>query len=136
MMVVNCSVTMPWLLKNDASGYSEKTLNALQTGSAIVPALWHLEVQNVLLMFERRKRILRSESEQFCRLLADLPITTDDTPERVSTGTAVALARERGLTLYDAVYLGLAMRTGTPFATLDKALRKAARRANVELWNG
>lgn len=136
MMVVDCSVTMPWLLKNDASGYSEKTLDALLTGSAIVPALWHLEVQNVLLMFERRKRILRSESERFCRLLADLPITTDDTPERVSTGTAVALARECGLTLYDAVYLGLAMRTRLPFATLDKALRKAARRANVELWNG
>lgn len=90
----------------------------------------------MLLTFEPRKKILRSEPERFCRLLADLPITTDDTPERVSTGRAVALARECGLTLYDAVYLDLAMSTGTPFATLDKALRKAARRASVELWNG
>ena len=55
MMVVDCSVTMPWLLKNDASGYSEKTLDALLTGSAIVPALWHIEVQNMLLMSSDEK---------------------------------------------------------------------------------
>ena len=54
----------------------------------------------------------------------------------MSTGTALALARECGLTIYYAVYLDLAMRTAIPIATLDKTLRKAARRASVELWNG
>ena len=36
------------------------------------------------------------------------------------------LARERGVTTYDATYLELAMRLGLPLATKDKALAKAA----------
>ncbi|RLB13376.1 MAG: VapC toxin family PIN domain ribonuclease, partial [Deltaproteobacteria bacterium] len=44
------------------------------------------------------------------------------------------LARDTGLSTYDASYLDLAMRKGLPLATLDKALAEAARGLNVELF--
>lgn len=43
------------------------------------------------------------------------------------------LAQAHGLTAYDAAYLELARRSRRPLATLDKALREAARAARVDL---
>ena len=43
------------------------------------------------------------------------------------------LARELGLTSYDALYVDLARREGLPLATLDKRLRGAAAKAGVAL---
>ncbi|MGH7224209.1 MAG: type II toxin-antitoxin system VapC family toxin, partial [Gemmataceae bacterium] len=45
--------------------------------------------------------------------------------------TTLALARTQGLTVYDGVYLELAMRRSLPLATLDKDLRAAARKTGV-----
>jgi len=41
------------------------------------------------------------------------------------------LARDYGLSAYDAAYLDLALRLGQPLATLDERLRSAADRAGV-----
>ena len=45
----------------------------------------------------------------------------------------LALARRRGLAVYDAAYLELARREGAPLATLDTALATAARTERVHL---
>jgi predicted nucleic acid-binding protein len=42
------------------------------------------------------------------------------------------LAREQDLTLYDAAYLELAIRTANPLATCDGSLLAAAARRNVK----
>jgi predicted nucleic acid-binding protein len=132
-MVVDCSVTMPWLLKNDKTGYAVKVLQSLGTTIALVPRLWFLEVANVLLVFERRKRITQAESGRFAELLTQLPFDVDDSVyNRVFDGV-ISLAREQMLSLYDAVYLELAMRRGMPLATLDKGLVKAAKAVGVEI---
>lgn len=132
-MVLDCSVTMPWLLRNDKTGYAGRILAALSTGSAIVPRLWFLEVANVLLVFERKKRITQAESSRFTDLLIELPIEVDDSVYYRVFGKVVGIAREQVISLYDAVYLELAMRTGQPLATLDKGLMKAAKAVGVEL---
>jgi predicted nucleic acid-binding protein len=49
-------------------------------------------------------------------------------------GEVLALAREQGLSVYDAAYLDLAMRLGLPLATQGKALREAAARCGVEIF--
>jgi predicted nucleic acid-binding protein len=41
------------------------------------------------------------------------------------------LAKLRGLTIYDAAYLELAVRKGLPLATLDRVLLKAAKAEGV-----
>ena len=60
-------------------------------------------------------------------------LVEDETPDRI-LGEILALARQYGLSSYDASYLDLAIRTSLPMATLDKDLRRAARRCGVTLW--
>ena len=45
-----------------------------------------------------------------------------------------SLADRNGLTVYDASYLDLALRESLPLASLDNALRKAAVKAGVVLF--
>jgi len=66
-------------------------------------------------------------------LVKPIPITiTQETPEWI-LNEIMALSREHQISTYDASYLDLAMREGLPLATLDKELRKAANRANVQI---
>jgi predicted nucleic acid-binding protein len=46
------------------------------------------------------------------------------------------IAREYGLSAYDAAYLDVAVRHGVPLATLDSALQKAGRKAGIEIFKG
>jgi predicted nucleic acid-binding protein len=44
------------------------------------------------------------------------------------------LARSYGVSAYDAAYLELSIRHGAPLVSLDGKLRKAARKAGVEIF--
>jgi predicted nucleic acid-binding protein len=59
-------------------------------------------------------------------MLKRLPISIDpETVEHAWVG-AINIASMHELTVYDAVYLELGLRTGLPLATLDRALANAA----------
>ena len=129
--VVDNSVVMTWCFKVENSHYSDFILNKLESVTAIVPSIWPLEVTNVLLVAERRKRISDADSTRFLALLSELPISVDqESPERMIK-EIFALARKHNLSSYDASYLDLAMRKGLPIATLDKSLLAAAKRSEV-----
>jgi predicted nucleic acid-binding protein len=132
--VLDTSVTVAWCFEEETTPYTEGVLNALVKGEALVPCLWPLEVSNVLVNAERRKRITRAKVTRFLQLLGDFPITVDtEGGARVFT-EVLSVAREHDLSAYDAAYLELALRQGLPLATLDTRLRHAARRAGVELF--
>jgi predicted nucleic acid-binding protein len=63
-----------------------------------------------------------------------LPVITDEETARRSGSDTIALARQYGLTIYDAAYLELAMRRGASLATTDRDLTKAAKAAGVSLF--
>jgi YhcG PDDEXK nuclease domain len=63
-LVIDCSVTMAWYFKDEATAYTNAVRASLATGRAAVPALWPLEVANVLLMGERRKRSTQAKAGQ------------------------------------------------------------------------
>lgn len=68
--------------------------------------------------------------------LADLSlfsISVDPETDRQAWGATAKLASRHQLTLYDAAYLELARRRCLPLATLDRDLRAAAIREDVEL---
>ena len=52
-----------------------------------------------------------------------------------SVSNILPLAREYGLSAYDAAYLDVAVRHGAPPATLDNKLQKAAQKAGIEIFN-
>ena len=134
--VIDNSVVMTWCFKDEACRYADDVLDSLEIASGFVPSIWPLEVCNVLLVAERKRRIGEADSTRFIALLADLPIIVEqETPERMIK-EIFALAREHELSSYDASYLDLAMRKGLPIATLDKNLIAAAKRSKVPLLSG
>jgi predicted nucleic acid-binding protein len=131
--VVDNSVTMGWCFADEANAYTDEILQRFTLEKAIVPALWSLEVSNVLLVGERRKRLTQADTEQFLQLLRSLPIDVDEETPHRAFEQIIALGRQQTLSAYDAAYLELAMRTGIPLATQDKELRRAAPIVGVTL---
>lgn len=127
--VLDCSVTMAWCFEDEADRYSDRVLAALSRATAVVPALWSLEVANVLLVSERRGRLTLEDGQRFLTHLAGLPIIVD--PSVPESGDLLALGRAHRVSAYDAAYLQLAIRTRLPLATRDRPLRAAARTARV-----
>jgi predicted nucleic acid-binding protein len=134
--VLDCSVTMAWCFDDEGTPYTEGIRDRLLDSRAVVPALWPLEVTNVLLVGERRKRLCRADTARFITLLQALPIVLVQRSWPEAVHRTVDLAREHGLSSYDAAYLELAVTEGLPLATVDDRLRKAAVRAGVPLAEG
>lgn len=133
--VVDNSVVMSWCFQDEMSEYADAVLDRLADGQALVPGIWPLEVTNVLLMAQKKKKLSRAGSVRFLELLRSLPIVVEqELPARVFS-EIFALAEDSGLSTYDASYLDLAMREGLPLASLDKSLRKAAKTCRVPVFN-
>jgi predicted nucleic acid-binding protein len=135
--VLDNSVSMRWLLESEKASdqkYAEAVLKSLVQVDALVPNLWHLEATNVLLGAEKRCEVEAGEIERFISQLENLPLHVDPLTSHQSFNRTMALSRIYKLSSYDAAYLELAIREGLPLATLDKDLRKAARKADVGLY--
>jgi predicted nucleic acid-binding protein len=133
-LVIDCSLTMAWYFKDEATPYTNAVRASLATERAVVPALWPLEVANVLLMAERRKRSNLTRATKWLRYLSAFPIAVDEeTPFRVFDHI-LNLARAHKLTTYDAAYLELAIRRGLPLSSLDRDLEKAAKAVGVTIY--
>jgi predicted nucleic acid-binding protein len=135
-LVLDASVTMSWLLEDGKRAdlaYAGAVLEALkdQAVRVVVPAIWALEVGNVIARAEHRKLLSEAQSEAFLAMLAGLGAEEDLAGGDTALGDTLQLARRYGLSVYDASYLELALRRGLPLATLDGDLRKAASRAGV-----
>lgn len=130
--VLDCSVAMAWCFESEADAYTDAVLGSLPGRTAVVPALWPLEVANVLLVAERRRRLRGADVVRFLDLLGELPIVVDGPVGIRDLAALMALGREHRLSAYDAAYLHLAMRERLPLATHDRALRAAARAVGVE----
>lgn len=132
--VIDNSVVMAWCFIDEESTYADSVLKSLESVNAVVPAIWPLEVGNVLVVAERRKRLSEADIIHFLALINDLPVTViQERPERM-TKEIIALARKHQLSTYDASYPDLAMRKGLPIATQDKALKRVAMECNVEIF--
>jgi len=131
--VLDASVTMAWAFREELTPFAERLLTDLVAGEALVPAIWPLEVANVLLVSERRGRINRVDVARFTELLFGMPIRVHAATEGIAFEEALPLARDTGLSVYDASYLELAGRLGLPLATLDAALVRAAGKVGVTI---
>jgi predicted nucleic acid-binding protein len=133
-LVVDCSVTMAWCFEDECDELADAVLDALADGEAWVPSLWPLEVANVLVAAERRRRLTAADSARFIELLMGLPIVVDDRSHERALSQVLAAARQLGISVYDASYLELAMRLGATLATRDTQLSAAAASAGVPVF--
>lgn len=132
--VIDNSVVMSWCFKDETNQYADAVLDHLLESTALVPSIWPLEVVNVLLVAERKKRLREADSVRFITLLSQLPIIVEyERTERIMK-ELLALARANNLSSYDAYYLDLSMRKGFPIATLDTQLIEAAKKTDVPIF--
>jgi predicted nucleic acid-binding protein len=129
--VLDGSITLAWYFKDEANAYAEAVEDALAATAAVVPSIWPLEVANVLLMGERRKRSTEAQATKWLGYIQALPITVDDQTTARAWAEILHLARAHNLSAYDAAYLELAVRRGLPLATLDETLKAAAASVGV-----
>jgi predicted nucleic acid-binding protein len=129
--VLDASVTACWAFADEDHTVADMAFSSLQTGEAVVPALWWFEVRNILIVNERRRRINERETDFFLRALAQFRIRIDREPEHAGV---LRMARAQGLSVYDAAYLELASREKLSLATLDRRLGEAARLVGVKLF--
>jgi predicted nucleic acid-binding protein len=132
-VVLDCSVAAAWFFADEGDAYARKVAEFLATGTGIVPPLWKLELANALLAGERRRRIAR---ERIDRGLAEVEVLDiREAPDGLRASDLLRLARAWRLTAYDAAYVQLAQRLALPLATLDGAMRAAARAGGVRLFD-
>jgi predicted nucleic acid-binding protein len=131
--VLDSSITVAWLYREEATKAVDELFESLIQVSAWVPALWHLEVANVLQIGIRRQRHGADFRDRILSNLSEFPIQVDPETQRQAWGATARVAERHWLTVYDATYLELALRRGLPLATLDGDLRRAAVSEGIQL---
>ena len=127
-LVLDASMAVSFALADEFTPQSQRVLAEVARSGAFVPDLWEYEVLNALVSATRRGRLTQAAAAQAAAGVTGLPLT------RVAPGPPgdlLHLAQQAGLSVYDAAYLHVAVRTALPLATLDTALADAARRLGV-----
>ena len=122
-IVIDVSIAAAWCFPDEQAAAAERALHDLPRLGGVIPALFWYEIRNVLIVNERRTRIVQTDSARFLMRLRNLHLLRDEVHDEESVMT---LARTHGLSAYDAAYLETSLRRGDILATLDRALATAA----------
>jgi predicted nucleic acid-binding protein len=126
-------VVLSWLFEEEQTAKALEVLRRIETYGLLVPPLWWSELENGVLMGERRARKSIVETSAFLGLVRALPIQTDDAPRHRVSDDILEIGRRHQLTAYDATYVELAVRHAAPLATFDVAIRKCGPRLGITL---
>jgi predicted nucleic acid-binding protein len=118
VFVVDASVVLKWFVPEIHSDAAHRLLAA--THQFLSPDLLFPEVGNAIWKKVRRGELTAEQGE---RLAADISnVALETVPTRGLMIDAQALAIATGLTVYDAIYLALAVRLETALITADDKL--------------
>ena len=131
--VVDASVALSWVYTDEHSAASDALLARVADRGAVVPSLWRLEIASGLQTGIKRKRIDATYRDAAIQKLLSLPIETDPHTHKYAWTSALRLAGTHQITIYDASYLELALRSSLPLATRDDQLASAAASAGAVL---
>jgi predicted nucleic acid-binding protein len=134
--VADASVAIGWVHPGQETANTTALLQAIEDGAIIeVPALWPLEVANVLTVLVRRHKLTEEDERQTALLwLSALPLRIDHEMATLAFSRLGEIATKHQLSIYDAAYLELAQRRNLPLACNDGPLREAASRLSIGLW--
>jgi predicted nucleic acid-binding protein len=129
-VIIDPSALVAYLLEE--SGF-EKTRDLLAEG-VDGPALLLTESSNAVLEASKSKRIDRSDADKAIGVLLGLRgsnIRVHDEADLLES--AFAIAADHGLTMYDAVYLALAVKVGGGLASKDRKQIETAKALGIEI---
>lgn len=129
--VLDSSVASSWAFRDEDHPNADIALDRVSNEEGIiVPYLFWYELRNVLIVCERSGRIAPTDTAAFLRDISLFDITADLAPDEAEV---LRLARTHRLTVYDAVYLELAIRKHAALATLDSALIAACKKERLPI---
>ena len=131
--VVDASVALSWYFRDEESELSERLFAMTDDHQLLVPPHWFSEVANGMRKGEMRGRCSEDDAPSFIALLGRMSYAIDRLAPFAQFDVILPLAREHALTVYDAIYLHLAMNNRVPLATFDKRLASAAHNVGVEV---
>jgi len=132
--VLDASIAAPWFLPDDAEDASDHAYAMVRRGtlSLHAPDLWLWECGNIVASAVKRRRLSIDDAKlAWSALEAIRPRITLQPQETGHVSSALKLALDHRLSIYDAAYLLLASSLSLPLLTADRALRRAAKAHGV-----
>ncbi|MCY4100101.1 MAG: type II toxin-antitoxin system VapC family toxin [Rhodobacteraceae bacterium] len=126
-VVVDASAVASWLLPDETNPFVLEKLIETQFHA---PWLFWAEIRNILIIAERRGRLIKSLFTETVVILDTISIEFDTIP---SSSLVLSLAQNHSLSVYDSLYLELALRLQHPLCTLDKKLAQVAKYEGIKL---
>ena len=114
--VFDASVAVKWFI-NDIK--SEQARSFRLTYQQLAPALILIEVSNALLGYVRRNEF---QSDLVARAVDNVRKTVELQPDHDLLGSAIDLSIKVGHSIYDMLYVALALRSQLPLVTADLKL--------------
>ena len=119
--VIDASVILKWFIPED---YSEPALRLKHAGAHFhAPAFLTLEVGSVLSKKRRRGELALQDTEDIWQAFRRAPVRRH--ADEILILAAFDLAHLTKQSLYDSLYLVLAMKLGVPFLTADRKFYQA-----------
>lgn len=91
------------------------------------------EITNAMCLAERKGRLQLGRAEAFLSRIEKFELRVQSPLTSAQAKASLTLSRKHRLTIYDAVYVELALRLGLELATLDGELISAALSEGVKL---
>ena len=127
--MLDASVVGAWLFEEQQNKGAIQLRNQALDSMAIIPQLFRYEITNLILNNTRKDEVDARVSA--FKFIESIPVTMDfKTPLYLDL---LELASDAQLSVYDAIYLELAIRYEVPLATYDKKLAKAAQKFGIEV---
>lgn len=122
-LVIDASVGIKWVVDEIGSNIAVAVIGGRRL---VVPALFWIETANALAAKARRGELTRTQAADAWRDLTQAPVQTRVTTTD-STGPALELAQDLAHSVYDCVYLALALREDGAVITADRRFAEIVR---------
>ena len=137
-LVVDNSVMMRWLVDDGAASdrrYANMVLSSIQENrpKLIVPYIWVYESAFVVNYYVGEGALSTVQAASHLKALYDLCTVAID---REPPATLFDFSRTYAVSAYDAAYLMMARSQGSQIATLDKKMRRVARKLDIDILPG
>jgi predicted nucleic acid-binding protein len=131
--VIDSSFSAAHSLPDEQNDHVDSFFDGLTDQDVLsVPQLFWYEISNILRNSVARKRVEAKDVPTMLECIENLNLNTDTISGSDYSASLFKLAREYGLTCYDAAYLELAIRTQAVVGTLDSDLKEACIKAGLQ----
>jgi predicted nucleic acid-binding protein len=139
LVVVDASVAVKWYLPENGEALADQALALLdkydkQEVQFVVPDLFYVEIASAIRKAVRVGRVPRAFGDQALLLLTQREFPT--VPSRKLLDSAFQIATTFDRTVYDSLYVALAVRTESQLITADERLANALAARFPVKWLG